>query len=116
MTNTIREKRIRRARRSRALITGSATRPRLCVFRSNKNLTLQLIDDNKGLTVVNASTKELKSSKSSKTEMAGAVGELLAKKALDTKITEAVFDRRFYKYHGRVKAAAEGARKGGLKI
>lgn len=77
---------------------------------------LQLIDDTSGKTLVYASTRELSSKKGTKTEQAIEVGKLLAKKAKDAGIDSAVFDRRYYKYHGRVKAAAEGARSGGLTI
>ncbi len=91
-------------------------RPRLAVSRSNKGLYLQLIDDEKGHTLISASVKELKAEKAAKTEEASLAGQLLAKKAINSGIKEAVFDRRFYKYHGRVKAAAEGAREAGLKI
>ena len=116
MKDNLREKRTRRANRSRAGILGTNTRPRLSVFRSNMHLSLQLIDDERGVTLASASTKELGTKKGSKSEKAMEVGKLLAKKATELKITEAVFDRRFYKYHGRVKAAAEGAREAGLKI
>jgi large subunit ribosomal protein L18 len=107
----------RRAVRARANIEGTAVRPRLSVFRSNRYTYAQLIDDTKGLTVVSASLKDLgPKATGKKSELAGAVGEALAKKAAEKKITEAVFDRGSYKYHGRVKALAEGARKGGLKF
>lgn len=95
---------------------GTALRPRLAVSRSNRGLYLQLIDDEKGRTLVSASVKELKAQKTTKTEQALLLGQHLAKKAVEAGIKEAVFDRRSYKYHGRVKAAAEGARGGGLTI
>jgi len=116
MKNKIKQNRLQRIRRTRAQAFGTPKRPRLAVHRSNKNLNLQLIDDKSGKTIVSASTKELKAGKNTKTEQAFAVGGLLAKKAKDAKITSAAFDRRFYKYHGRVKAVADGAREGGLKI
>ena len=105
-------------RRARARIFGTAQKPRLAVFRSNRNLYAQLIDDEKGRTLASASNKDLPKSgaKEKKSGQASLVGELIAKKALEKGIKEAVFDRRSYKYHGRVAAVAEGARKGGLKI
>ena len=109
-------RRSQRITRNRAKLSGTPKRPRLAVFRSNKNLSLQLIDDKSGKTIVQASTKELKPGKNTKTEKAYEVGELLAKRAKEAKVNTAVFDRRFYKYHGRVRAAADGARKGGLTI
>lgn len=87
-------------------------RPRLVVFKSLKNIYGQIIDDNLGKTLVSASSLEIKVAKNK----AQAVGEALAKKALAKKITTVTFDRRKYKYHGQVKALAEGARAGGLKI
>ena len=107
----------RRAARVRAKVSGTASRPRLSVFRSNIAMYLQLIDDEHGLTLVSADTKELKKEvKKSKVEIARELGELLAKKAQEKKISAAVFDRAGYRYHGRVKAAAEGARAGGLQF
>lgn len=106
--------------RVRAKIKGTATIPRLSVFRSNKHIWLQLIDDVSGRTMIVASDKELKDKsrkiKDKRTVAAEMIGELIAKKALEKKITSAVFDRGGYKYHGIVKAVAEGARKGGLKL
>lgn len=116
MDKTTRIMRIRRIKRTRAKIHGTAIRPRLAVSRSNRNLYLQLIDDDKGRTLVFASVKELENKKLNKTEQASLLGQLLAKKAVEVGIKEAIFDRRFYKYHGRVKAAAEGAREGGLTM
>lgn len=107
--------RLRRKVRIRAKISGTATRPRLSVFKSLNNNYAQLIDDENG--VVLASSSDLKSKdKGTKTEKAKKVGEELAKKATEKKITEAVFDRNGYKYHGRIKALADGAREGGLKF
>lgn len=103
-------------------IKGTTKRPRLSVFRSNKAIYAQIIDDEKGKTLVAASERDLnkktKKPKNKKTKMEKAemVGEVLAKKALKKKIKTIVFDRGKYPYHGRVKALAEGARKGGLKF
>jgi len=112
------KKRARRVLRTRAKIFGSASKPRLAIFRSNSSIYAQLIDDEKGNTLVHASSRELRAAgkKAPKTEVAKLVGELLAKKAKEKGIKEAVFDRRNYKYHGRVRAVGEGARSGGLKI
>jgi len=105
----------RRAKRVRAKIKGSAEKPRLSVFRSNRQIYVQLIDDNAQRTLASASSLEIKESLK-KSEAAEKVGELIAERALKIGIKEAVFDRGAYKYHGRVKAVAEGARKKGLKI
>ncbi len=110
MENT-KEKRIKRVR---SKIFGTNLRPRLAVFRSNKHIYAQLINDEKGETLVCASDKELKNIKTDK--IAEEVGKILAKKAVVKKITCAVFDRRAYKYHGQIKKLADGARNGGLKI
>jgi large subunit ribosomal protein L18 len=107
--------RIHRKRRIKAKIKGDSKKPRLCIFRSLKNISAQVIDDAKGVTLVFASPKEIKSAKSN-LEGSQKVGELIAKKCLEKKITEVVFDRSGYKYHGNVKALAEGARTGGLKF
>jgi large subunit ribosomal protein L18 len=109
-------KRIRRHARIRAKIEGTAECPRLSVFRSNRGMALQLIDDEAGKTLASAVIKEIKDKKLNKTEMAAELGKLLASKAVAKKIDKAVFDKSFYKFHGRVKAAAEGARSGGLKF
>lgn len=105
----------RRARVRRKL---SSTRPRLSVFRSGKKIYAQIIDDQKKKTLVSASEKDLpiKSAKLAKTQKAKQVGEKLAKKALKAKIKAVVFDRGQYKYHGRIKALASGARSQGLKF
>ena len=111
------KKRQRRRKRVRAKIKGTAQRPRLTVFRSNQAIYAQIIDDEKGVTLVAASEKDLdKNKKGRKTERARWVGEILAQKALKKKIIRVVFDRGYYQYHGRVRALAEGARKGGLKF
>ncbi len=107
----------RRHLRVRRKISGTAERPRLCVFRSNNNIYVQVIDDIAGNTLVSASTldKEVKT-KHSNIEAAKEVGALIAKKAKAKKIEEVVFDRGGYIYHGVVKALAEAAREGGLKF
>ena len=123
-----REKRKLRHKRLRALIKGTAKRPRLNVFKSNSHIWAQLIDDTKGHTLAAASDLEIKKITSkdlereelknlrAKEQKAFLVGELIAKKAKESGIEEVVFDRGGWKYHGRVKALAEGARKGGLKF
>ena len=109
--------RARRHKRVRTKISGTAERPRLCVYRSNTNLYVQVIDDVAGKTLVSASTleKTVKNKHSNK-EAAKEVGTLIAKKALEKNITEVVFDRGGYIYHGVVKELAEAAREGGLKF
>ena len=102
-----------RRKRVRAKIIGSDTRPRLSVYRSNKSIFCQVIDDAKGKTFISASFSEIKTGKN-KTEKSYLLGELIAKKALAKKIKKVVFDKSGYKFHGRIKALAEGARKGGL--
>jgi len=105
----------RRAKRVRVKISGTAAKPRLSVYRSLSHIYAQLINDEKGVTLASASDKEAKAGKT-KTEKAYEVGKLLAEKAKAAKISEAVFDRGSFKFHGRVKAIAEGAREGGIKI
>ncbi|MFA5000169.1 MAG: 50S ribosomal protein L18 [Patescibacteria group bacterium] len=105
----------RRHARVRAKVSGTEARPRLNVFRSNRGMFLQLIDDAEGKTLASAATKEVKKA-SGKVEASREAGKSLAAKAKAKKITKAVFDRGAYKYHGRVKAAAEGAREGGLEF
>ena len=102
----------------RARILVSNDRPRLTVFRSNKYVYAQIIDDSKGKTIIGYSSQDLPKTKAKKSgiEIAGMVGEGLAKKALVKKIKKVIFDRGGYKYHGKVKAIAEGARKGGLEF
>lgn len=95
---------------------GTALRPRLSVFRSNRALFAQIVNDDKGVTLVSVSTKGLGKAKETKTQIAEVAGEKLAKDALKKKIKKIVFDRRGYKYHGRIKALAEGVRKGGLEF
>jgi len=114
-----REKRFRRQKRVRSKIFGTSEMPRFSVFRSLKHIYGQLINDEKGKTLVAASDRDLKSevkNLKSKIETAREVGKLIAKKSLEKKIEKVVFDRRGYKYHGRIKALAEGAREGGLKF
>jgi len=105
----------KRINRVRAKITGRAERPRLAVYRSNKQIYAQLIDDQKGQTLAAASSLKM-APEASPTEKAAKVGELLAEQALQAKITTAVFDRRDKRYHGRIKALAEACRAKGLKI
>lgn len=107
--------------RVRSKISGTESRPRLAVFKSNTHIYGQLIDDTKGLTLVAASDKEIKDAKNKQSLYSAEnkpeeVGKLLAVKALKKDIKTAVFDRRSYQYHGVVKSFAEGARAGGLKI
>lgn len=118
----------------RAKVSGTIKIPRLCVFRSHQHIYAQLIDDEKGNTIVEAQEKEIKkpdagdrkalpteqaglpTEQAGKTALAYAVGKLVAERALEKKIKKIVFDRGGYKYHGRVKALAEGAREAGLKF
>ena len=116
-TLTARQARERRHHRLRRTIVGSAERPRLVVFRSNRGVQAQLVDDVDGRTLAAANHRELKKSfKGTKTEQAAEVGKLLADKAKKAGIESVVFDRGGYLYHGRVKALAEGAREGGLSF
>jgi large subunit ribosomal protein L18 len=107
--------RLHRKRRIEAKIRGKAQRPRLSIFRSLKSLYAQVINDESGKTLVAAGLSEIKKTKN---DIAGAkeIGKLIAKKCLEKKIVEVVFDRSGYKYHGKVKAVADGAREGGLKF
>ncbi len=106
--------RLRRHARVRAKISGTAEKPRLCLYRSNKNIEAQLIDDVKGVTLVASSSVALKLENGSNIEAAQAVGKDIAEKALKANIKTIVFDRSGYLYHGRVKALAEAAREAGL--
>ncbi len=111
--------RIRRHKRVRAKLFGAScvpTLPRLCVYRSNKHIEVQLIDDVKGTTLASSSSVALKLANGSNIEAAAKVGEDIAKKALALKIENVVFDRSGYIYHGRIKALAEAARNSGLKF
>jgi large subunit ribosomal protein L18 len=110
-------KRVKIHRRIRNKIKGVSARPRLSIFRSNKSIYCQLIDDTKGLTLAFANSAESVIDKSSnKLEQAKAVGKLIAERAKAVNIDNVYFDRSGYLYHGRIKALAEGAREGGLKI
>ncbi|HEY4499748.1 MAG TPA: 50S ribosomal protein L18 [Candidatus Paceibacterota bacterium] len=105
-----------RRRRNRGKILGTAEKPRLSVFRSNKSTYVQLINDFTGTTLASASTQELKAGKVKKIDQAKLLGELIAEKAKKAGITQAIFNKGAYLYHGRVKAVAEGARSKGLKL
>ena len=114
---TVREARARRHHRIRRRIFGTAERPRLVVFRSNRGIAAQLVDDSTGRTLASAGWTALpKSFKGTKTEQAAEVGKALAAVAKKAGIETALFDRAGYLFHGRVKALADGAREGGLKI
>ncbi len=117
MSVAVREARLRRHRRVRGKVSGTAERPRLVVFRSNRGIEAQLVDDRDGRTVAYASWLQLpKSFKGYKSEQASEVGKLLAQSAKKAGVEAAVFDRAGYLYHGRVKALADGAREGGLQF
>jgi large subunit ribosomal protein L18 len=113
---TMRQRRLRRHKRVRKEIVGSAERPRLVVFRSNRGIAAQLIDDTAGRTLAAASSLDLKADKGPKSDQAAEVGKLLAQNAKKADIGTAVFDRGGYLYHGRVKALADAAREGGLEF
>ena len=100
--------------RIRGKVSGTAARPRMTVFRSNKQIYVQLVDDLAGKTLVATSSKGLEGG--NKTEIAAKVGEVIAQKAIAAGITEVVFDRNGYLFHGRVKSLADAARNGGLKF
>ena len=106
--------RVRRHARVRAKLSGTTEAPRLCVYRSNKNIEAQIIDDTKGVTLVSSSSMALKLENGSNIDAAAKVGQDIATKALAKKIKKVVFDRSGYIYHGRVKALAEAAREAGL--
>jgi large subunit ribosomal protein L18 len=119
MTTVVQEKarrRQRRRRRIRAKVTGTAERPRLSVYRSNRGLFAQLIDDDDGRTLAAVSWTEPELRSLGRLEQATRAGELLAERARAAQIESCVFDRGGYKYHGRIKALAEGARSGGLQF
>jgi large subunit ribosomal protein L18 len=116
-TLSVLEARRRRHRRVRSKMHGTADRPRLVVFRSNKGISAQLVDDDGGRTVASAGWMQLKKTfKGDKTEQAAEVGKLLADNARGGGVKQVVFDRAGYLYHGRVKALADAARKGGLEF
>ncbi|MDD3190375.1 MAG: 50S ribosomal protein L18 [Candidatus Pacebacteria bacterium] len=110
-----RDARIRRHNKVRSQVSGTAEVPRLNVFRGNKGLFVQLIDDLEGKTLASVSDAEIKDAKT-KIEVAKEAGKMIAKKAQEKNIKRAVFDRGGYRYHGRVKAVADGAREGGLEF
>jgi large subunit ribosomal protein L18 len=110
------QKRLRRRRRVRARIRGSAERPRLSVYRSNRGVFAQLIDDDAGRTVASVSWTEADLRKLGSMEQAKRVGQLLAERGKAAGVETCVFDRGGYRFHGRVAAIAEGAREGGLKF
>jgi len=108
------QQRYRRHLRVRKKVTGTADRPRLVIFRSLKHITAQIVDDAAGRTLMTVSSTDIDSGK--KTEKSAEVGKRIAARAKDAGITKVVFDRAGYKYHGRVKAVADGAREGGLEF
>jgi large subunit ribosomal protein L18 len=118
MSLTKTERRYRIKKRIRKIVNGTADRPRMNVFRSNKQISVQLIDDVQGVTLLAVSSllKDVSENAGNKSVKAGMVGKLIAEKALAAGITEVVFDRNGYLYHGRVKQLADAARKGGLKF
>ena len=117
-TSTKQVIRFKRKARIRANVSGTVERPRMVVFRSNKQLYVQLVDDVKGHTLVSASTleAELKDKVGGSVEGAKQLGNLVAKRAMAKNLTQVVFDRSGYLYHGRIKALADAAREGGLKF
>ncbi len=118
MSNSKTFQRSRIRRRVRGKIAGSSERPRLSVFRSNKQIYAQIIDDSKGTTLAAATSldKDIASKKVNKIEQAKLVGQLLADRAKEAEVEVVTFDRGGYVYHGRIKSLAEGAREGGLKF
>ena len=111
---TKQERRNKIKTRIRGKVSGTAERPRMTVFRSNKQIYVQLVDDSEGKTLVSASSKGME--EGTKTDLAAKVGQAIAEKALAAGITEVVFDRNGYLFHGRVKSLADAARNGGLKF
>ena len=116
MSTSVREARLRRHRRVRGKVSGTADRPRLVVFRSNKGIFAQLVDDEAGRTLASASWLGQRSFKGTKNEQATGSGKTLAAEAKKAGVESCVFDRGGYLYHGRVKALADGAREGGLEF
>lgn len=110
------QKKDRRHRRIRVKIVGIKTKPRLYVFRSNRHVYAQLVNDENGKIMASVSDLKMKGKKGSKIDIASEIGKLIAQKAKDLKIEKIVFDRGGYKYHGRIKALAEASRKEGLKF
>jgi large subunit ribosomal protein L18 len=113
---TTRQRRARRHKRVRKHVFGTAERPRLVVFRSNRGIAAQLVDDNAGKTLAAASWLNVRKAKGTKADQAAEVGKLLAENAKKAGVKSVVFDRGGYLYHGRVKALAEAAREGGLEF
>ena len=113
---TSRQLRARRHKRVRKHLVGTAERPRLVVFRSNRGIAAQLVDDGAGRTLAAASSLNVRNAKGTKSDQAAAVGNLLAENAKKAGVKGVVFDRGGYLYHGRVKALAEAAREGGLEF
>jgi large subunit ribosomal protein L18 len=110
-------RRLKIRKRIRSKVSGTSTRPRLAVYRSNAEIYVQLIDDTTGVTVASASTRDKGFVRTgTKIEQSKTIGTAIAKIAAEKSITEVVFDRGGYLYHGRIKALAEGAREGGLKF
>jgi len=118
MALTKKDRRIRIKRRIRKIVSGTSERPRMCVYRSNRHIYVQLINDVRGESLMSATseTKEISDKKGTKTEKAAMVGKAIAEKALAAGISNVVFDRNGYLYHGRVKQLADAAREGGLKF
>jgi large subunit ribosomal protein L18 len=116
MSQTRLEARLRRHRRVRRKVTGTAERPRLAVYRSNRGIAAQLIDDVAGRTVAAASSQDKSLAKKARAETPAAVGKLVAERAGKAGISSVVFDRGGYLYHGRVKALADAARENGLEF
>jgi large subunit ribosomal protein L18 len=124
MSNIKVKQREKRRKRVRSRVTGTLDRPRLSVYRSNKHVYAQIINEQKGITLASANDKELSDTKNqkkdeskiTKKDLAFTVGELLAAKSLKKKIKRVVFDRGGYRFHGRVSSLAQGARKGGLEF
>jgi len=110
------ERKIKRQTRTRSKIKGTADRPRLSVYKSNRFMYAQLIDDVAGKTIVAVNEKHIKGIVAGKIAKAKAVGVLLAKKATEKKVKKVVFDRGSYSYHGRISSIAQGAREGGLEF
>ena len=113
---TVRQRRERRHKRVRKGVFGTAERPRLVVFRSNRGIAAQLVDDVEGKTLAAASWLDKRDTKGSKSDQAAEVGKLLAQNAKKVGIQRVVFDRGGYLYHGRLKALADAAREGGLEL
>lgn len=118
MALTKNQNRLKIKRRIRKVVSGTESRPRLAVFRSNKEIYAQIINDVTGNTIIAASSrdKDIANAKGTKTEIAALVGKSLAEKALKAGVETIAFDRGGYQYHGRVKSLADGARAGGLKF